>query len=552
MNNLSKNSLFSGYRPSIVGVSMGLLLFAASMTPSLIPRSDIVQGILGGTVMAIGYLIAVILIGIWRFLQFPKLNKKHLALLNLLVLFGSGTVFTLTLLNLRHSQNELRVLMTMSPLSSSHELIVVAIGFMLYVSLLIIGRLITFSTYFLRNKLSNRIPPRLSLVISLMLMAVVSWNLGNGLIASRLLTAADNTYREIDAIIDPDLPVPKDTLKTGSNESLISWDTLGAQGRRFIAGGLSIEQIKKFHTNYDVLQPIRVYAGLNSGETIQQRAELVLGEMKRVGAFERTYLLVVTPTGTGWIDPAAVAPFEMMHKGDTAIVGIQYSYLMSPMALLFEPGLAQESSRNLFTTIHKYWKTLPVETRPKLLLHGLSLGSYGAENALSLFEMIENPIDGILWSGPTFGNPIWRYLTQNRNSGSSVWFPKVGDGQLVRYITQETMPSELSRMTSQMPIVYLQYASDPITFYEASTALRAPVWMIGQRAPDVLENLTWYPLVTMLQLTVDMLICTYVPKGFGHVFSEEDYINAWILLTNPTDWSHDDTLRLKYYFRLNQ
>jgi uncharacterized membrane protein len=110
-----------------------------------------------------------------------------------------------------------------------------------------------------------------------------------------------------------------------------------------------------------------------------------------------------------------------MHLGDTAIVGMQYSYLMSPLALLVEPDLAPKSAKALFATVHEYWRQLPAYSRPRLYLHGLSLGSYGSEKALSPLSMIDNPISGILWSGPTFGNPIWKNLTQNRNPGSPAW-----------------------------------------------------------------------------------------------------------------------------------
>lgn len=36
---------------------LGVLLFAASLTPSLIPRGPAVQGILGGVLISLGYLL---------------------------------------------------------------------------------------------------------------------------------------------------------------------------------------------------------------------------------------------------------------------------------------------------------------------------------------------------------------------------------------------------------------------------------------------------------------------------------------------------------------
>ncbi len=189
------------------------------------------------------------------------------------------------------------------------------------------------------------------------------------------------------------------------------------------------------------------------------------------------------------------------------------------------------------------------DTRPKLYLHGLSLGSYGSENALSPLNMIDNPVNGALWSGPTFGNPIWQDLTRNRNSDSPAWLPRISDGRTVRFTTQENALDLAGSSWSQMRLVFLQYASDPITFFEITSIFRPSVWMTGERAPDISENFRWYPLITMLQIAVDMLVATDVPEGFGHVFAAEHYTNAWVALTDPENWQTEDTERLKALFR---
>ena len=532
-----------------MGISIGLLFFSASLTPSLIPRSAIIQGTLGGMVLAIGYFSSIILIGIWRFLELPEFTgTRHRKVTGSLCLICFAT-FCVALFQLRGSQNELRSLMTMSPLEGNHELIVVGLALALFFFLLVLGRLVSITARFLRNRMPGRMPPRLSVTLSLALVTILSWNLGNGVIARGLLNMADETLREIDSRIDPELPLPEDSLRSGSDDSLILWERLGAQGRRFVSGGRSAEEISEIHGGKPAKKPIRIYAGLNSAEDIRDRAALVLEEMKRVGAFERSILIVATPTGTGWIDSAAIDPLEVMHRGDTAVVGMQYSYLMSPLALYVEPDLAPESAAALVNIVHDHWRQLPADTRPKLFLHGLSLGSYGSENALSPLNMIDNPINGALWSGPTFGNPIWQDLTRNRNSDSPAWLPLISDGRTVRFTTQENALNLAGSSWSQMRLVFLQYASDPITFFEVTSTFRPSAWMIGERAPDVLDNLRWYPLITMLQIAVDMLVATDVPKGFGHVFAAEHYINAWVALTDPENWQAEDTERLKELFR---
>jgi len=542
-------SFLDRHQISIMGISLGLLFFSASLPPSLIPRSAIIQGTLGGVVMAIGYLFSKIMIGIWRFFEVPEfLNGRHRTVTGIFFLVCFVT-FCFALFQLRGSQNELRVIMTMSMLGTSHEIIVVGLAIVLFFVLLLVGRLLVITTRFLHKRMPGRLPPRVSVTLSLALVAVLSWNLGNGVIARGLLNITDEALREIDSLIDPELPIPRDSLRSGSDASLIPWETLGAQGRRFIAGGRSAKEISIISEGKSAKTPIRIYAGLNSAEDSKARAILVLEEMNRAGVFERAFLVVVTPTGTGWIDPAAVDPFEIMHRGDTAIVGMQYSYLMSPLALLIEPDLAPESAAALINAVHKHWSQLPTDSRPKLYLHGLSLGSYGSEKALSPLNMIDNPVNGALWSGPTFGNPIWQDLTRNRNPDSPAWLPRFGDGRTARFTTQENALDIPGKGWSRMRLVFLQYASDPITFFEISAAFRPPAWMAGDMAPDVLENLRWYPLITMLQLAVDMLVSTNVPEGFGHVFAGEHYINGWVALTDPENWQIEDTKRLKTLFR---
>jgi uncharacterized membrane protein len=98
-----------------------------------------------------------------------------------------------------------------------------------------------------------------------------------------------------------------------------------------------------------------------------------------------------------------------------------------------------------------------------------------------------------------------------------------------------------------MRIVYLQYASDPITLFSHRDAYHAPAWMTPPRGPDVSPNLQWYPIVTMLQIGLDMAVATSTPIGYGHVFAPEHYVDAWVAVTDVRNWSPDALARLKNY-----
>jgi uncharacterized membrane protein len=96
-----------------------------------------------------------------------------------------------------------------------------------------------------------------------------------------------------------------------------------------------------------------------------------------------------------------------------------------------------------------------------------------------------------------------------------------------------------------MRVVYLQYASDAITFFAYRDAYQAPAWMSAPRGPDVSPELRWYPIVTMLQLALDMAVATNTPMGFGHVYAPEHYVDAWVAVTDVHDWSADALAQLK-------
>ena len=94
-------------------------------------------------------------------------------------------------------------------------------------------------------------------------------------------------------------------------------------------------------------------------------------------------------------------------------------------------------------------------------------------------------------------------------------------------------------------VVYLQYASDPIVFFDYRDAYQRPVWMSAPRGPDVSPYLRWYPVVTMLQLALDMAVATGTPTGYGHVYAPEHYIDAWVASADVRHWSPDELARLK-------
>ncbi|WLB51584.1 alpha/beta hydrolase [Bradyrhizobium sp. 521_C7_N1_3] len=527
-----------------VGLALGALFFAAALTPTLIPRSYLTQGALAGGCFAIGYFAGVLWRRLWHYLELPEPSARARSVANALVAVGCLLVVILALGRTAEWQNSIRTVMKMAPVETAHPLKVCAIALITFVVLLALGRLFALVARFLAARIRRIIPRKVANVVGVLVAALLFWSIASNVLIRTAFNALDSSFRELDALQEPERPQPAAPDRTGSSASLVKWKELGRMGRRFIASGPTATDISTV-TERPARNPVRVYVGLGSRDTAQARARLALEELKRQHGFDRKILIVITPTGTGWIDPAAMDTVEYLHHGDVASVAMQYSYLNSPLSLLFQPEYGAEASRALFAEIYGYWTTLPKDKRPKLYLHGLSLGAMNSEKSAELFETIGDPIAGALWSGPPFESHIWRSVTANRNLGSPAWLPEFRDSRFVRFMNQNgpTVPPDTP--WGPMRVVYLQYASDAITFFAYRDAYQAPDWMNAPRGPDVSPELRWYPVVTMLQLALDMAVATATPMGFGHVYAPEHYVDAWVAVTDVGDWSGDALAKLK-------
>lgn len=520
------------------GLFLGTLFFVASLTPTLIPRNFLTQGALSGACFAAGYGLGVALRWLWTYLELPEARERLQLQIKLALAALCVAVGFIFLWRTAEWQNSIRVLMEMEPIASGHPVKLCIVAVITFLVLIALARLFKLALAFILRRLPRFVPPKISRVIGFTIAVVVFWTIANGLLFRYTLHVLDSSFAARDALLEPDREQPEAPQKAGSAASLLNWGELGRAGREFVATAPSAADISAI-SGRDAQDPIRVYVGLRAADTADERARLALAELQRVGAFERSLLIVVTPTGTGWIDPGAMLSVEYLHDGDVASVALQYSYLSSPLALIVEPDYASVAARALFRVVYDYWTTLPKETRPRLYLHGLSLGAMNSEQSAQLFEMLQDPIHGALWSGPPFESSVWRRVTDGRNPGSPAWLPEFRDGSLVRFMNQHGTRLPPDTAWGPMRIVYLQYASDPVTFFDIRDAYRPPEWLDDPRGPDVSPQLRWYPVVTMLQIALDMAVATVTPIGFGHVYAPGHYVDGWIAVTAPNGWSEE-------------
>jgi uncharacterized membrane protein len=532
---------------SFVGLVIATLFFAESLTPSLLPRHFAVQGILSGFAIAVGYGVGVFAVWLWDYLELPRPGDKAQRLSKRITVVAVAIVVVIYLWRETVWQNSIRRLMEMEPVEGAYPVRVALIALATALLIVVIVRSLRALWTYVDCRISKYIPRRVSYVASTLVILVGLFLITNNVIARLALNAADELFLQLDKIVDEGIEQPTDGNASGSDESLIAWDTIGRYGKHFIAGGPTKQQIGEFWGK-EVLQPLRVYVGLDTRETAEERARLALQELIRVGGFDRKLLVVATPTGTGWLDPGAVDTLEYLHSGNTAIVSMQYSYLPSWLTILVDPARSRDSASLLFDEIYAHWKTLPKDSRPRLYVHGLSLGALGSAASADLFTIFEDPIQGGVWSGPPFPSAVWSKVSRYRNSGSPLWLPKFRDGSMVRFTGRECTLQQQGERWGPMRFVFIQHASDPMTFFTPDLLYWPPEWLQGERGPDISPYLSWIPIVTFLQTGFDLPMATTVPAGYGHNFAPSSYIDAWVEVTQPEPWSADDTARLKQFF----
>jgi uncharacterized membrane protein len=528
---------------SPTGLVVAGFFFAVSVLPSLLPRAGYVQGIASGVTAAIGYGIGAGSQWLWDYLGIPKLKgRARTIVLGILVaLVAWAAVFSAW--RQVGWQNEIRTMFGMPSVSWTVWPVILGVAVVTFVVLLVVSRSLRllFRTVF--SWLGRKLPRRLAIVLGVVGLLVVFWLLITGLLVNGFFAVSNMIFSTRDGATTAGIEQPQSPQRSGSPESLVQWDQLGRQGRSFVATGPTVAQLDEF-SGGGAMEPIRAYVGLKSADTLQGRADLLLSELQRSGAFDREALVVTTTTGTGFLDPNGVDPVDYIFNGDDAIAGVQYSYLPSWISLLADQQAVKETSTVVFDTIHQYWSTLPEDSRPKLYLYGLSLGSYGVESVLNSINVINEPIDGAFMSGPPFVNDLHTQIATSRDPGSPEWRPVYGGGRTVRFASEDGF-ADTAAEWGPTRVAYLQHGSDPVVFFSPSLAWQPPDWLQdGQRSPDVSPRMGWFPLVTMWQVALDLPGAGNVPWGYGHMYSKRANAEAWVAVTNPVGWTPERTADL--------
>jgi uncharacterized membrane protein len=334
---------------------------------------------------------------------------------------------------------------------------------------------------------------------------------GTGLGIAALMHKVYRRIEEVATDIEPAYLEPPLSDKVSSGPgSLVSWDSLSVQGRRFVSGVLPLRQITNVMGRQAMAEPIRVFVGLDSAATETERVALAMRELERTGAFKRDLIMLVSPTGTGYVNYVAVEAAECMSEGNMASVAMQYSKRPSPMSLDRVPE-GRKQFRMLLHAISERIAELPSRSRPKLMLFGESLGAWTSQDAF-----VEQGTDGLrfagvdraLWIGSPYGS---KWKTQVLGEPRPDVDPEVvGSFDNIREL--RALPGTSRR---KLRYVMITHHNDAVALFGAGLLFQKPDWLQepSKRPPTVSKSQYYTTPGTFLLTLIDMKNAMNVVPG---------------------------------------
>ncbi|MGI9585707.1 MAG: alpha/beta-hydrolase family protein [Acidimicrobiia bacterium] len=319
---------------------------------------------------------------------------------------------------------------------------------------------------------------------------------------------------------------PEPSSVSGSKFSLAAYETLGLQGRRLVSEVTSPEAIQEVMGVKPTHDPIRVYVGLGTADTEDDRIEVAIQELKRTGGFDRSLIIAASPAGTGYVNYIAAEAAELMALGDVATVAVQYGEVPSMLSIT-KVGDAARVYAALVTRLRAEVDALD---RPiRIAAYGESLGAITCQmGVLEASESSTNLIvDDALWVGTPQGSELFEGLTSD---GTPV-FDQFDD--VVAYL----------EAGSDVPdVFFLNHDNDPVTKFNLSIAYEMPEWLkTASRGRGMDPHQRWLPGIAFWQGLIDTKnAATVVPGEFfstGHDYRADlaQFVRAAYGFSDTTD-----------------
>lgn len=521
--------------PSSTGLILAFFAYLISVQPSLLPRAWYWQGVISGLLIAVAYgigsAIGLVTGWLWKKAKVEIVaDATWVKWVTRLLIIGAialtiGLVVRAYRMNLTTS-----ALVGMDALGPVGYLKATTAALVLFAGINGLAHLVAVTWRFLASRIRRFVPRWVATITATIVVIVLVVTLSSDVLFRGAMEYMYHWGANLNRS-DPGVEAPIETERSGSAHSLMPWKTMGHYGKRFVTSGPRAKQIEAI-TGRPAKEPIRIYASLPDDRNLQNEANQVVAEMERTGAFDRDVLVIATTTGTGWLEEWSIESVEYLTGGDCATVSMQYSYVPSIVAFLWEFDSASKAGKILFDTVDAAVQKRPANKRPAVYVTGVSLGAAGSQAAFSNAKDLNSKVDGAIWAGTPNYSPLWQRLTAERHRGTPQVAPVVDNGTHIRFANE---PSQLRIDINGRTLppweyprsVFLQHASDPVVWWSPELFGREPDWMRERAGIDVHPNMRWLRGVTGLQVLGDLPVSGQAPDRHGHNYHRE-FFDAWI------------------------
>ena len=292
---------------------------------------------------------------------------------------------------------------------------------------------------------------------------------------------------------------PTDPRVSGSGHSAVEYSLLGREGARFINSVTTAAHAEALGVTR-THDPIRVFVSVANADSVSSRVSLAMSELIRNKAFDREYLLIQSPAGSGYANSTPVDVVELLSGGNCAAVSVSYGLLPSFLSLT-KVRLAGETQLELLNAIdHELiGRRNKGKHVPKILLYGESLGARVQQFAIPLgsSDLDKYSVYRALWVGTPGG----------RIADS---FHRLCESESVTVDRPEQIPAD-----TNYRVWFLEHDGDPVVRFRPDLAWAQPQWLDPElpRGRNIPEQMSWNVGVTWATVLVDTIFATNVKPG---------------------------------------
>ena len=242
--------------------TLGAVLFGcASLTPSLLPRGWVLQGLIAGITAAIGYGVGVTVAWFVAELTESRMSagfrrragrcwpRRACCSSSVMLWLGAGW------------QRDIHELMGLDAPAGYTSIGIVVLAVLVFALFVAIGRGVRWLGRWLVRLFGRFLPRRVARPLGVVVVTALVIFLLNGVLFQGLVEAMNSAFSVKDDGTEEGAVEPTASERSGSPASLVPWEDLGLQGRNFVGKGPTPEELEAF-SGRPAQEPVRAYVGL--------------------------------------------------------------------------------------------------------------------------------------------------------------------------------------------------------------------------------------------------------------------------------------------------